>query len=264
MYEEHPVFKAPSESTTIWRYMDFTKFVSLLDRQALFFVKGLTLKDDPFEGAIPDSMFNEIIRQVGGDEGLENFRIGREAIAISSWHVNDVESAAMWKVYLTGSEGIAIRTTFERLCDSFRNTERTVYIGEVEYIDYETQSFESNNASSYFLHKRPNFSHENELRAVTKSTALMTRPQEFRAGSAFLGIASVGNSSGKPVNDLLESEEITANGIYIPVNLATLIECVIVAPTAEEWFVGLVGSVVKKYGLGGSEVKKSELSLLPR
>ena len=51
MYEEHPSFKSPPDDAVLWRYMDFTKFVSLLDKRALFFVRADKL-GDPFEGTI--------------------------------------------------------------------------------------------------------------------------------------------------------------------------------------------------------------------
>ena len=61
MYIEHYVFETPSdENVTIWRYLDFTKFVSLLDRQQLFFARVDTL-DDPFEGSYPKG--NIVLRQ---------------------------------------------------------------------------------------------------------------------------------------------------------------------------------------------------------
>lgn len=50
MYEEHPVFNPPSDDAVLWRYMDFTKFVSLLEKSALFFARADKL-GDPFEGA---------------------------------------------------------------------------------------------------------------------------------------------------------------------------------------------------------------------
>ena len=51
MYKEHPVFEKPeNENTKIWRYLDFTKFVSLLDKSALFFTRADRL-NDPFEGS---------------------------------------------------------------------------------------------------------------------------------------------------------------------------------------------------------------------
>ena len=48
-YEDHPIFSTPEGGdTTVWRYMDFTKFLSLLDKKELFFVR-LDKLDDPFE-----------------------------------------------------------------------------------------------------------------------------------------------------------------------------------------------------------------------
>ena len=48
--ERHPSFRVPEDpATQIWRYTDFTKFVDLLERRALFFGRADAM-DDPFEG----------------------------------------------------------------------------------------------------------------------------------------------------------------------------------------------------------------------
>ena len=51
MYKEHPDFKTPPQEALLWRYLDFTKFVALLDASALFFVRADKL-GDPFEGTL--------------------------------------------------------------------------------------------------------------------------------------------------------------------------------------------------------------------
>lgn len=43
-------FPIEDEQSTIWRYMDFTKFVSLLDKGSLFLCRADNL-EDPFEGS---------------------------------------------------------------------------------------------------------------------------------------------------------------------------------------------------------------------
>ncbi len=43
-------FPVQDEESMIWRYMDFTKFVSLLDRASLFLCRADRL-EDPFEGS---------------------------------------------------------------------------------------------------------------------------------------------------------------------------------------------------------------------
>lgn len=85
----------------------------------------------------------------------------------NSWHVNEFESAAMWDLYLKSPEGIAVETTFGRLRDSF-SVEPThrVFIGTVNYIDYDTMPLPWDNSLLLALHKRKSFSHEQELRAL--------------------------------------------------------------------------------------------------
>jgi hypothetical protein len=59
--------------------------------------------------------------------------------------MNDEESAAMWKLYLSAKEGMAIRTTFQRLKDSFNNTPQDIYFGKVKYLKIEGMDFEQRN-----------------------------------------------------------------------------------------------------------------------
>ena len=33
----HPVFQSPPGDAALWRYMDLTRFIALLERRALFF-----------------------------------------------------------------------------------------------------------------------------------------------------------------------------------------------------------------------------------
>lgn len=106
MYKEHPVFeKTENENIKIWRYLDFTKFVSLLDTKSLFFIRADKLSD-PFEGSF--SKANIKLRPLVYGE---NFSIIHEKFSkfhmeirkftfINSWHMNEYESDAMWRLYL--------------------------------------------------------------------------------------------------------------------------------------------------------------------
>jgi hypothetical protein len=51
MYTSHPtVFKQPrDENISVWRYMDLSKFIWMIQRKALFFCRSDSL-GDPFEG----------------------------------------------------------------------------------------------------------------------------------------------------------------------------------------------------------------------
>ena len=53
MYEENPAFQQPDNlDARVWRYMDFFKFVSSLQKSTLYFARADKL-DDPFEGSYP-------------------------------------------------------------------------------------------------------------------------------------------------------------------------------------------------------------------
>ncbi len=50
--------------------------------------------------------------------------------------MNNYESAAMWDLYLKNGDGIAIQTTVLNFKNSLDVTDETIYLGEVNYIDY--------------------------------------------------------------------------------------------------------------------------------
>lgn len=114
-FKEHPEFLAPDNPTAkIWRYMDLAKFLSLLDRQALYFVRLDKLsKFDPFEGYYPhinllfeklkfEDMSNEWKESTGvkdaeifqaminGKKMIRNLvKHHREVTFVNSWHIKD-------------------------------------------------------------------------------------------------------------------------------------------------------------------------------
>lgn len=245
MYEEHPSFEKPeNENVKIWRYMDFTKFLSLLDKQALFFARGDTFLD-PYEGVYPKGnhgMFFFLLRHLDAAEIEKIWRTtldARSLVNINSWHMNAHESAAMWKLYLKSDEGIAIQSTFKQLRDCFTSSlPIKVFIGTVQYIDYTTQVLPMEkiirlNIFDPFLYKRISFEHERELRA----TAIVTEPPN-------------------QVTQLSDYQ--VSGGLYVPVDLKVLLEKIYVSPTASKWFFQLVSSVVRKYNLD-KEIVQSQM-----
>lgn len=249
MYEEHSLFEKPTdENAKIWRYLDFTKFVSLLDRQALFFARADMLSD-PFEGSyskanvvLRPNVYKGLAKESLAKmlDGLSTFsKEIRRFTLINCWHISEYESAAMWRLYLKTDEGVAIRSTFRRLADSFRDcVEHTVHIGKVKYIDYETDWLPEGNTFYPFLHKRRSFEHERELRAVIQKLPV---------------------AEGRGVD---WTKELFDAGVYVPIDLGVLIESVSVSPTALTWFHELVESTTMKYGLK-KEVVQSQLGQDP-
>lgn len=236
--KNHPVFDEPNNpNIKIWRYMDFTKFVSLLDLKALHFARA-DLFEDPFEGSIsranvklrpeiykgldiPANFFEQISKV------RENIR---KNTFISCWHMNEYESAAMWKLYASSNEAISIQSTFQLLHSCLPpNT----YVGTVHYIDYNNDLIPENNFFYPFVYKRKSFSHEREVRVILPSIP-------------FPNLNDIASLPGKPVGDA---------GRIVSVNLDELIENVYIAPTSPTWFEGLVKSVMRKYELNKSLIK---------
>jgi hypothetical protein len=139
----------------------------------------------------------------------------------------------MWKLYLKSDEGIAIVSTPRKLIDGIRNAPFLVFVGSVEYVDFDNYpSF--NNVFSPVTRKRKSFQHENELRLV----AIEEKDGRW-SGEAFKG-----------------------NGVSIKVDLPQLIEAIYVSPTAEDWFKRLVEQVSRRFNLT-CDIRRSSLAERP-
>jgi len=212
--------------------MDFTKFVSLIDKSSLFFARADTFKD-PFEGSYPrinvearKSIFNTVEDKKSIPKKMVSlstiYVLWPRYTAINCWHVNEYESAAMWNLYLKTNKGIAIRTTYNLLKESIVDKE-DVHLGLVKYIDYNKEYINANNCFEPFVHKRKSFEHEREIRAI------------------------VGKNPSDD-NGIDFSIENIDSGLYIKVDLNVLISQIIVAPDSPKWFKELVSSILNKYG----------------
>jgi hypothetical protein len=228
------------DDETIWRYMDFTKFVDLLSTKALYFCRADRF-DDPFEGSVPvrhqEKRVREVAKKYSGFEqelslyarAGENFR---RFVFISCWHRNAFESAALWKLYLKSNEGIAIESSWHRLAQSVMRSGYNVWTGPVQYIDFAADDPPVPTRWAPFRYKRKSFEHERELRATI-----------FAGGTARTKRAAPAPS---------------ADGLHVKTDLKVLIKSVYVSPSGPKWFARLVEDVVKTYRLK-VEVKQSSI-----
>lgn len=117
----------------------------------------------------------------------------------SCWHINDHESSLMWQVY--ADRGYAVRTTFSRVQATFDRFNGVITGEVVDYVD--------------FKHDRTNvgiaYNH------VTTKDKPYKDEREFR-----LLIWQLDPKNSQVVQ--------TGNGVRIPVDIRTLIECVYVNP----------------------------------
>jgi hypothetical protein len=156
-------------SIKIWRYMDFTKFVYALDKSAFYFTH-VDMLGDPYEGSY--SRANTWIRKLAYsksnesrslEEVIEIMRETRKDIYVNCWHMNEGESAAMWRLYAKTNEAICIQSTYEQLKSCLPNFTN---IGMVNYIDYDKEWVPEDSIYNPFLFKRQSFQHEREIRAI--------------------------------------------------------------------------------------------------
>ena len=218
--------------------MDFTKFVSLLDSKALYIARSDQF-EDPWEGAFPEpdvdaikkAISSDLDREDGANQLVTDLQAAGQAIYLNCWHANEHESAAMWKLYSTSAESVAIRSTLGRLKACFSSNPDSFFIGKVHYLDYTVEGTPVKdwtwNVLSPLFCKRRSFSHENEIRAAC--IPALKSPNDDRVG------------------------------LPEPMDLSELIESVFVAPSSKQWYADLCGAVLAKYGLEKPPLEKSSL-----
>lgn len=250
-----PVFE-PKDDYIIGKYMDTTKFISLLYKQALFFCRVDKL-EDKFEGTSVQTNFNERIKGLESlrasgffsfdmsDEDIlkmikedEIFEEKQRAInCIDCWNKSENESAALWKIYSDFSKGIMIKSSISRLVKSFEKTQNEIQLSEVEYKLYKKEKLPYGNSNYPFLFKQKAYSYEDEIRLI-------------------YGINTEDGSDWKHDWSKEEVEE----GIYIKTDLNELISEIVISPYSHQWYFDLILDVTKKYNLD-KVVVKSEFSV---
>jgi hypothetical protein len=227
MYEGREYFeREPDPDAIIWRYMDLSRYLSILEDQKLFLGQATSMPDT-WEGAYPAGTLTDL--------GLLNLTTRlkiRDSVFMSCWYVFEHESAAMWEIYQKEGRGVAIQSTWRRLTESI-NTELHIAGGLVEYVDYRTFKFDPSNVLSPFVHKRLSFEHEREARLIFWLYGDMKK-------EAFV--------EQKDGTQTLNPEFVLPTVVPLDIDVDRLVARVLVAPNQEEWFGDLVEKVSRKYG----------------
>ena len=227
MYLTNKNIKLPEDPDTIvWKYLDLSKFLDLLMSEKLFMSRSDKFEDQ-YEGTFSEPTFEEIKKlSIDNPDFLDYYKTHREKVAISSWHINEYESFAMWQIFTQKSEGIAIQSTIGRLQESLApeiNFEQ--YIGAVNYIDYKKEHIPFDDLFFPFLFKRKSFQYEGEVRIIT----------------------DIG-TNGITINE----------GLKINIDINRLIKKIYIHPKSENWYKNLVIQLVKQLGFDFI-IEKSDL-----
>lgn len=212
--------------TVVWKYLDLSKFLDLLMSRKLFMSRSDKFEDQ-YEGTFSEPTFEEIKRlSKDNPDFLKFYKTHREKVAISSWHINEYESFAMWQIFTQNSEGLAIQSTIGRLQQALApESNYKQYIGEVNYIDYKKEYIPFDDMFFPFLFKRKSFQYEREVRIIT---------------------------------DVADSTIILNDGLKINVDINQLIEKIYIHPKSENWYKNLVIQLVKQLDFNFT-IEKSDL-----
>lgn len=168
----------PHGATILWRYMNHTKFLDVLQERALYFANARRLTDQ-YEVSIPKSTIDKHRRDLersGLSSAEVHHRLQRflwsrnpdkQLTLLSCWTTRRSESYAFWKIYVgKDTPGVAVRTTVARLKRALSfgadpNPEECL-MGRVRYRAFLPDS----ELTRYHMicTKKPFYDFENELR----------------------------------------------------------------------------------------------------
>lgn len=227
MYTNNPNIILPDDDTIIvWKYLDLSKFLDMLMSKRLFMSRSDKFEDQ-YEGTFSEPTYEEIKKIAANNpEFLDYYKSHREKVVISSWHINEYESFAMWQIFTKNNEGLAIQSTIGRLKKALKTERKTEqHIGQVNYIDYKKEHIPFNDAFFPFLFKRKSFQYEREVRIIS---------------------------------DVSSDNIIINDGLKIDVDINQLIERIYIHPKSENWYKNLVIELVEKLGFDFT-IEKSDL-----
>lgn len=226
MYVSHSKINTLQPETIVWKYLDLSKFLDLLLHKKLFMSRSDKFEDQ-YEGTFSEPTYEEIKKIAHNNQKFLNYyKTHRENVVISSWHINEYESFAMWQIFTKNNEGLAIQSTVKGLMDSLTTEGHyEQYIGEVNYIDYKKELIPFEDTFFPFLYKRKSFQYEKEVRILT----------------------DVSNTN-KTIND----------GLKIDIDIHQLIKKIYIHPKSENWYKELVFKLMNKLGFD-FPIEKSDL-----
>lgn len=234
MYTPDQLIHTPSDSQTIWRYMDLTKFLALMMTSRLY-LSPVSSFPDKYEMRWPCKFAEALLKQLpsflraGGVDQLAGLR---ERMYANCWCAGSHELSHLWTEFAPQG-GVAIRSSIRSLKSAIADESRRINIGTVRYVDYSGD---------------------------WKPTALGWKEVAFLKRREFLAqyeVRILYAAIPEHISDLeaLFSPQETSGA---KVCLSTLIEEIVVSPGLEDWVKETVAELCRRCGVS-APVKKSTL-----
>ncbi|MDM5117132.1 DUF2971 domain-containing protein [Aeromonas hydrophila] len=227
----------PTPKRLLTRYITFTKLISVLEHG--LFIPKATLFEDELEGILyyfnEKSNINHVISR-------ESIRMCMDWIYISCWHLDEHECHAMWKIYGSSSESIAIQTTEIDFKIAYFSSEINMhsYFDNVKYNNPTISNV--NTASQVNLWKEINpKTHETTATYAALLSFMKHAGFSFEKEARLIAIDPNANSKSKN----------TRTGICISnIESQKMIKRILINPYAPKWFEDLVIEIISnRYNL---------------
>jgi hypothetical protein len=221
-----------SDNQKLWRYMDISKFISMLHSKAIWLARADTVKDK-HEGRFPDDMRQRIKdayrnlpdtdkSPVKDTDDFQDYLV--KNTFISCWHKNFDENMVMWEIYGRDNSSLAVQTTVGQIRSNTDTSKINGYSLIMKDIDYKNAD-EIQDVIKYeecFFRKRRHYAYEEEVR-ISLDTYNKLAP-----------------TKNTPCGHLLSCK------------LNQIIGSILVHPDCKDWFLDVVNSICKKYEIRAS------------
>lgn len=158
------------------------------------------------------------------NKNLANNMAFKNTTFISCWSESKNESRRLWNEYVKGNNGIAIKTSVQKLINEFNVSKEIIYIPKIHYFDPVSGGLGVINTIRMFSRKPNTFSYENEVRCIVQYHTL----------------------------------EVKGDHLTIPINLDSLIDEIIIHPRATPEYHKAIEELAKAKGLD-SKIQTSSL-----
>ncbi len=216
----------------LWRYYDVIKFLTLINGE-MYFVRADKF-EDKYEGAIPKQNYLHYVNFIKNkgeysaninyeikNEFLDKFNERKKKAAISCWHLNESESAAMWEVYSKAGQGIAVCTTVQKLQKLEKPEGYEMEMFKVDYTDFD-RTYDEDFIKYELLPfkiKRKEFEYEHEFRIMLYQKKAENPGKAKKITQDFIS----------------ELNYLPEEGVKISINTSEIIDEIIASPHMKEY-----------------------------